>query len=494
MRSFRYSTSIWLGNDESLPSEFSESPRAMNPKWATQQIALRKSLGLDTVKTPKPATNSRTETTPSVPKDIKPKKHPTQKPPPNQRASPGPIKRPYVPKLEPNRPFSLPPGEFKPKQSLGQNYLSDQNTVDKIINAFEVHRQEHFLEYPDETPDIHGQRVVEIGPGLGALSRVLHPRYPQMTAIEIDQRAVKVLGEKLPQLHVIHQDVLTFDWRAHAEKVGGKIMIVANLPYHIVSQVLFSLADASDVIAGAVVTMQYEVAERITANSANKDYGIPSVVFQLYGKTKLLFKIPPTVFYPVPKVDSALISVDFTKPSPLIVNRRINMERLRLVVSTAFRQRRKMMRQSLRAMLQAEWAKKIEKDLNGVTDDDLNYGDQGLLRPDLPSPWDELRPEQLTPEQFVELTVLLFGELTEEQAKKQQEVRAAQRIEEARRLSEDADDDENEDGVKPVPVTGTWRRSKAKAALLASPSNSERKKIKRHLDELQSGSSPATST
>eukprot|EP01037_Dinobryon_pediforme_P018749 gene18749-19054_t len=123
-----------------------------------------------------------------------------------------------------------------------------------------------------------------------------------MTAIEVDQRAVAFLNKKIPSLRVLNMDVLDTNWASLAEEFSGKVSVIANLPYHIVSQVLFSLADANNSIALAVVTMQLE------------HYGIPSVVFQLYGAVKVEFKIPPTVFYPVPKVDSALVTIDFTKP------------------------------------------------------------------------------------------------------------------------------------------------------------------------------------
>lgn len=224
-----------------------------------------------------------------------------------------PLKTPAKVRSEPDRPFTLPPGKFRPKQSLGQNYLSDQNYVNKIIDAFVLARSELGLDKEDPS----GRRVVEIGPGTGALSRTLLPLFPDMRAIEIDQRAVALLNEKLPDFNVRHQDALTYDWFTHANQSSqGHISIVANLPYHVVSQILFGLADSHRVIDLAVVTAQWEVGARITAPPRTKDYGIPSVIFQLYGKTKLLFKIPPKVFFPVPKVDSALISIDFTKPHP----------------------------------------------------------------------------------------------------------------------------------------------------------------------------------
>jgi ribosomal RNA small subunit methyltransferase A len=259
---------------------------------------------------------------------------------------------------------------------LGQNFLSDQNYVLKIVDSFADNSE-------------NGHRVIEIGPGPGALTRVLQPRYPNMTAIEIDQRAVAFLGTKLPNLNIVHQDVLTADWPGLAAERGGRLNIIANLPYYIVSQVLFTLADSHKAINKAVVTMQWEVAERVCAKPRTKAYGIPSVVFQLYAKPQLNFKIPPSVFFPKPKVDSALVTLDFSKPNPALY--RVRAENLRAVLLNSFRQRRKMMRQSLKELLQQE----------GLT---------------LPEKWGTMRPEELKPAEFVELTIDLFGEISEEEA------------------------------------------------------------------------------
>lgn len=223
----------------------------------------------------------------------------------------------------------------RPKQSLGQNFLSDQNYVEKIVNA---------LEDSSEA----GCRVVEIGPGSGAITRVLHKRFPSMTAIEIDQRAVKFLALKLPTVKVLHMNVLAADWSALAAERGGRLSVLGNLPYYITSQVLFSLADHHRAIDKAVVTMQLEVAERVIAKPRTKDYGIPSVVFQLYGTPSMNFKIPPTVFFPVPKVDSALITIDFTTPHPRLAS--INRDCLRKILTYSFQQRRKMLRVSLKGI------------------------------------------------------------------------------------------------------------------------------------------------
>lgn len=278
---------------------------------------------------------------------------------------------------------TLPSNKFKPKQSLGQNYLNDQNTVLRIVNAMD----------PDTDNPIvtdGGSRVVELGPGTGAITRVLVERYPKMVAIELDNRAVKLLDETLPSLSVIESDVLQVDYRSLAKLRGGPLLVVGNLPYYITSQILFSFVDAwtdqSPAVERAVVTMQWEVALRLVAKPRCKDYGILSVVFQLYGSPKVLFKIPPTVFYPKPKVDSALVSIDFpTTREPFDVS----AADLRRVLSVSFQQRRKMLRQSLKTLLVSS-----EEGVDTIT---------------LPDEIGTKRPEELYPHEFLELTKLIYG-------------------------------------------------------------------------------------
>lgn len=219
---------------------------------------------------------------------------------------------------------------------------------------------------------------MELGPGAGALTQVLHERFPDMLAVDIDQRAVELLGKSLPTLTVVESDVLQVDYTKLAELRGGPLSVIGNLPYHITSQILFTLCDHYLSVRRAVVTMQLEVAQRIVAKPSSKQYGILSVVFQLYARPQILFHIPPTVFYPQPSVTSALISLDFTGKGP-----GVNQAALKSVLSAAFQQRRKMLRQSLKPLLRA-----------GQT---------------LPDEFATKRPEQLDPWAFVELTKFLFG-------------------------------------------------------------------------------------
>jgi 16S rRNA (adenine1518-N6/adenine1519-N6)-dimethyltransferase len=154
----------------------------------------------------------------------------------------------------------LPSGKLKPKQSLGQNFLKDPNTVAKMIRAF--HR--------DATRDGKPlESIVELGPGAGALTDRLMENYGSdiLQCIEIDPRAVQILNERYPDLVVHHQDVLQVNYPEMADHEGRPLVVIGNLPYYITSQILFALADASHsgAVQSATVTMQWEVAQRMVA-------------------------------------------------------------------------------------------------------------------------------------------------------------------------------------------------------------------------------------
>lgn len=219
--------------------------------------------------------------------------------------------------------------------------------------------------------------VVELGPGPGALTRVLHKRYPKMLAVEIDGRAVAMLKAAMPDLTVVQSDVLQVDWTGLSELRGGRLSVIGNLPYHITSQIMFCLLDNHRAIGQAVVTMQLEVAQRIIAPPGCKDYGILSVLFQLYTRPRISFKLPPTVFYPQPKVTSALMTLEFIHDRPLFD---VRASDLKQILNLSFQQRRKMLRQSLKPLFTSKGMKA------------------------LPEEWATKRPEELAPEQFVDLT------------------------------------------------------------------------------------------
>lgn len=267
----------------------------------------------------------------------------------------------------------------------------------RIVDAFEDARSE-------ACPTA---RVVEVGPGTGALTRLLLPRFPDMRALEIDQRAVGMLEEDYPALHVDHVDVLAVDWlavaRGEADPTGRSSVgvdptraeekkevlpsaVIGNLPYNIVSQILFALFEApAPSVALAIVMMQREVAERLTARKRTKAYGILSVVGQLYAKPSILFAVPPTVFTPRPKVDSAMVRFDFEPHPDLDVFNTTLTDGLRLILRAAFQQRRKVMRNSLRPLCEKH-------------------------NVELPERWSGRRPEELPPPEFLELTRFVFAD------------------------------------------------------------------------------------
>ncbi|KAL7521756.1 hypothetical protein ACHAWX_006437 [Stephanocyclus meneghinianus] len=333
---------------------------------------------------------------------------------------------------------TLPSGSFRPKQSLGQNYLRDGNTVAKIVRAFVKDATETLARRNDGSniqreggtqQKLRQLRAIELGPGAGALTDVLIPAIgiSNLQCIEIDERSVELLSEKHPELTIHHQDVLQVDYPSLAKKsfnnndTGGPLSIIGNLPYYITSQILFALADAShtDSMRSATVTMQWEVGRRIVAPPACKDYGILTVVFQLYADCNIHFKIPPTVFYPKPKVDSALLGLHFVGPEKL--RRRlvgVRPEDLRNVVTSVFQKRRKTVRNGIRKLamkvLGDEERVKLFLDseplpLPDVVTIDREGGDAFALAQQLPKDWASKRPEELAPGQFIEITRMLYG-------------------------------------------------------------------------------------
>ena len=252
---------------------------------------------------------------------------------------------------------------LRPIKSLGQNFLVDPNTKRRIVDQ---------LEAPSDA------RVVEIGPGPGALTELLVDRYEKLSAVEIDRRAVESLRELYPQLDVIHLDILDIDYQALSDN-GDPLWIIGNLPYNITSQILFGLLDAG-CIRQAVITIQREVAERLVARPRTKAYGILSVQTQLFCDPKICFHISPNVFRPKPDVWSSTVRLNFAKVET--VSDRMSRAAVSQVIRTAFNQRRKTLRNSLKLMTDAA----------GI---------------DLPGEIASKRAEELSPYEYVELARIL---------------------------------------------------------------------------------------
>jgi 16S rRNA (adenine1518-N6/adenine1519-N6)-dimethyltransferase len=215
------------------------------------------------------------------------------------------------------------------KKSLGQHFLRDANMIHKIVDSIKAEKDD---------------RVVEIGPGDGAITGPLIEKYNDLVAIEIDQRMAEHLLEKYPALNLIQKDILKTDWKEIVD-VGKPVHVVGNLPYYITSQILFAILEHRKFIASALLMMQKEVAERIVATKGSKEYGILSVQCQLMSTPEILFDVPPQVFSPPPKVESSVVKFTFNKTELKCTD-----EHLKTVVRMAFNQRRKMLSNALKRL------------------------------------------------------------------------------------------------------------------------------------------------
>ncbi|OAS85733.1 MULTISPECIES: 16S rRNA (adenine(1518)-N(6)/adenine(1519)-N(6))-dimethyltransferase RsmA [Metabacillus] len=218
---------------------------------------------------------------------------------------------------------------FSFKKSLGQNFLIEPNILSRIVDHAEV---------TDKTG------VIEIGPGIGALTEQLARRAKKVVAFEIDQRLLPILNETLapyPNVSIIHQDVLEADLkRAVKEHFSDceEIMVVANLPYYVTTPIIMKLLEDQLPLKGIVVMLQKEVADRISAKPSTKEYGSLSIAVQYYTDAKTVMTVPKTVFVPQPNVDSAIIRL-LVRNEPIVELE--NESFFFQIVRASFAQRRK---------------------------------------------------------------------------------------------------------------------------------------------------------
>jgi 16S rRNA (adenine1518-N6/adenine1519-N6)-dimethyltransferase len=219
-----------------------------------------------------------------------------------------------------------------PKKRFGQNFLTDQTILSQIIRAI------------SPQPD---QSMVEIGPGLAAMTQLLLQSLQHLHVVELDRDLVARLKKSFdPARLTIHEgDALQFDFSSIPVAAGKKLRVVGNLPYNISSPLLFHLAEIATAVEDQHFMLQKEVVERMVAEPGNKAYGRLSVMLQWRYHMELLFVVPPTAFDPPPKVDSAIVRM-IPKAQPLPCSQ----ARLEAVVTKAFSQRRKVIRNCLAGM------------------------------------------------------------------------------------------------------------------------------------------------
>lgn len=217
--------------------------------------------------------------------------------------------------------------QMQPTKSLGQNFLHDQNLAAWTVKQLNLQP---------------GERWVEIGPGLGALTRYALQHSEAGMLIEKDDRIIDYLREEFPQLQLVHGDAGAFDTRELF--IGGPVKVLGNLPYYISSQILFNFTQEPSPCTTLVFTLQKELAARLTASPGTKDYGALTLLLGRRWRVKYLRSLPPNVFTPVPQVDSAVILMTPRPPGETLPCDGAAFERL---VKRGFSQRRKQMRNLL---------------------------------------------------------------------------------------------------------------------------------------------------
>ncbi len=220
-----------------------------------------------------------------------------------------------------------------PKSKLGQNFLRDQSAITRIVAAL---------------GDLSQQTVLEIGPGEGAITRALTERAAHVTAIEVDHELALRLKafDSSAKLTVVEQDVLQFDFAAASAAAGQKLAVAGNLPYYITSPILLKLAENHAVLDRAVLMVQREVADRVTAEPGSRDYGLLSVTVQMYGPVERLFTLPPGAFSPPPEVHSTVFRWRF---APRFEELGVSEDGFIRFAKVAFAQKRKTLANNLRA-------------------------------------------------------------------------------------------------------------------------------------------------
>lgn len=223
-------------------------------------------------------------------------------------------------------------------KSYGQHFLNDKNVLEHILDIIKIYHK--------------SEKVIEIGPGMGALTSYLVKEFPDLTCVEVDKRCIEFLTIKYKKqeipLNIIDADFLKLDLKT---LIQTPTAIVGNFPYNISSQIIFRIIDNYEQIPFMVGMFQKEMAVRIASPHGSKDYGVISVLTQLYYDVKVEFDILPTSFSPPPKVMSSIISLKRKEH----INLDFDVVLFKKIVKAGFSQRRKMLRNGLSGMLDKEY-------------------------------------------------------------------------------------------------------------------------------------------
>ena len=277
-----------------------------------------------------------------------------------------------------NTSQTLKDNQLAPKKRFGQNFLVHQQTAESIVRSCRLN--------PDET-------IVEVGVGLGALTLPLSRAAKHVIGFEIDSGLVRYHQQEQDlseNVTIVHQDILKADFRALSQRVGGKIRLVANLPYSISNPFIFTLIENEQYVKDATIMLQKEVADRLMAEPGSKAYGVPTVLLRRCATVSKLLTLKPEQFHPRPKIDSVVVSINFEAPAiPSIAVERTLFTQ---IVRTTFNQRRKTIVNTLtKAAFFRDCKESISKNRIIAAIETAN------LQP-------EVRPEKLSYEDFCTLT------------------------------------------------------------------------------------------
>lgn len=226
---------------------------------------------------------------------------------------------------------------FRFSKSLGQNFLIDDNVIDRILEGARVSE---------------GDKIIEVGPGIGTLTREMAKKAEKVTAIEIDKNLIPILEETLSEfdnVEVINEDILKVDVEKLVDEKlsGGPVKLIANLPYYITTPIVMKFLEEDIPVTDIVVMVQKEVADRMNAVPSTKDYGALSVAVQYYCDTEIVAKAPRHMFIPQPNVDSTVIGLHIREEKKYNAE---NEDIFFRTVKAAFGQRRKTLLNSLSSM------------------------------------------------------------------------------------------------------------------------------------------------
>ena len=222
--------------------------------------------------------------------------------------------------------FILKKYNIRANKSLGQNFLINQNVIDEIVNGAEIDKDD---------------LIIEIGPGLGTLTKQLLEKAGKVICIELDERMVKILNDRFllyENFEIINGDVLKVDLNRIIEKENRKCKIVANLPYYITTPIIMKLLESKLNIESITVMIQKEVADRLIAVPGEKLAGAITYTVYYYCESEKILEVPPDSFIPEPEVTSEVIKLNLRKEAPVKVQ---DMSKMFSIIKVAFMQRRK---------------------------------------------------------------------------------------------------------------------------------------------------------